>query len=57
MTQPYTRPQLTDLGNVEELTQLTISFKSSRNGTDVQFSKDGIKEVKGKRGVTFSIGG
>lgn len=55
MQQNYTSPKLTDLGNVEELTQLTISFKSRYNGTDVHFSKTGVKTVSGgKAGATFS---
>jgi hypothetical protein len=51
----YQSPTLTDLGSVEDLTQLTISIKSTKNGTDVHFAKTGVTEVPGKRGVSFDI--
>ena len=50
----YTRPTLTDLGQVEDLTQATISIKLSIPGTDLHFSKDGIKAVHGgNAGITI----
>lgn len=52
----YSRPTLTDLGQVEDLTQVTISIKLAVPGTDIHVSKDGVKKVTGgNRGVTVTI--
>lgn len=52
----YSRPTLTDLGQVEDLTQVTVSIKLAVPGTDIHVSKDGVKKVTGgNRGVTVTI--
>lgn len=52
----YSRPTLTDLGQVEDLTQVTVSIKLAVPGTDIHVSKDGVKKVTGgNRGVTINI--
>ena len=51
----YVSPKLTDLGQVEDLTQLTITIKSSRPGTDVHVSRSGVTTTNDKRGLTVSI--
>lgn len=54
-TSTYQSPVITELGSVEDLTQVTIAVKSSRNGTDIHFSKNGVKAVGGKRGVSVDL--
>lgn len=52
----YTPPQLTELGSVEDLTQVTISIKLSVPGTDIHINKNGVQKVQGgNKGIT--IGG
>lgn len=58
MTTTYARPTLTDLGAVEDLTQVVISIKLSVPGTDIHINKTGIKPVSGgNAGVTIDTEG
>lgn len=55
----YSRPTLTDLGQVEDLTQITISVKLAKIGTDIHISKNGISPQSGPgvhKGVTIGYG-
>lgn len=53
MTQ-YSRPTITDLGQVEDLTQVTISIKVSVPGADIHISKNGVTSQNGPAtGVTI----
>lgn len=51
----YTRPTLTDLGQVEDLTQVTIAIKLSVPGTDLHISKNGVSGQPGHAGVTINL--
>lgn len=50
----YERPTLTDIGNVEDLTQGTIKLKSNFAGIDVHFNKDKIVIKPGKSGIKIT---
>lgn len=52
----YSTPTLTDLGQVEDLTQVTVTVKFAVPGVDIHVSKDGVKKVHGPNaGVTVKI--
>jgi hypothetical protein len=58
MTTTYARPTLTDLGAVEDLTQVVISIKVSVPGTDIHINKSGVKAVSGgDAGLTIDTEG
>lgn len=54
----YTRPTLTDLGQVEDLTQVTLSIKLSVPGYDIHVSKSGTQTVNpsaSSTGISVSL--
>jgi hypothetical protein len=54
----YERPSFTDLGAVEDLTQVVITFKIAVPGTDIHINKNGVKGVSGgQAGVTIDTEG
>lgn len=54
MSNVYEQPKLTEIGNVEDLTQGTIKIKSNFSGIDVHFNKDKIIIKPGKAGLKFT---
>jgi len=51
----YSRPTLTDLGQVEDLTRSTIQIKFSTPGIDVHFSKNGVDIQKNQPSTGITI--
>lgn len=51
----YERPTLTDLGAVEDLTQVVVTFKISVPGTDVHINKNGVEAKKNQPQAGFTV--